>query len=161
MPVAISFNLKIKSGGQGAGGPMSPAYHFSRGPAPSAPFSSLLLPSVLALVCAWAVLPAFVGSTHPTCCDSDFCWKIDTCLKCKPGPSNGGGGPQITSFEERKCTRGEYARENVRGENCLIILLKEERRYTRITLGFCSQGIERFIYGDRGVFVCGGRGVFF
>ena len=81
MPVAISFNLKIRSSGRGAGGPESSAYHVSRGPAPSAPFSSLSLPSVLALVCAWAVLPAFVGSTHPACCDSDFRRKTDSCLK--------------------------------------------------------------------------------
>ena len=38
-------------------------------------------------------------------------------------------------------------------ESCLIILLKEERRYTRITLGFRSQGVEQFVRGDRGMFV--------
>ena len=56
---------------------------------------------------------------------------------CKPGPRNGGGGPQTISFVERVCKR----------ESCLIILLKDERRYTRITLGFRSQGVEQFVRG--------------
>ena len=34
--------------------------------------------------------------------------------------------------------------ENVQRESCLIILLKDESRYTRITLGFRSQGVEQF-----------------
>ena len=38
-------------------------------------------------------------------------------------------------------------------ESCLIILLKGERRYTRIALGFRSQGVEQFVRGDRGMFV--------
>ena len=51
-------------------------------------------------------------------------------------------------------------REGVQGEkalreSCLIILLREERRYTRITLGFRSQGVEQFVRGDRGMFVRG------
>ena len=40
-------------------------------------------------------------------------------------------------------------------ESCLIILLKGERRYTRITLGFRSQGVEQFVRGYRGMFVRG------
>ena len=70
-------------------------------------------------------------------------------ILCKPGPRDGDGGPQTTSpwfyFEERMCKR----------ESCLIILLREERRYTRITLGFRSQGVEQFVRGDRGMFVRG------
>ena len=49
MPVAVSFNLKIRPS----------AYHISRGRA-SGTFSFLLLPSALAPVCGWAEPPAFV-----------------------------------------------------------------------------------------------------
>ena len=36
--------------------------------------------------------------------------------------------------------------------SCLIILLREERRYTRITLWFHSQGVEQFVREGRGMF---------
>ena len=68
--------------------------------------------------------------------------------RCKPGPRDGGGGPQTIPFVKRECTK----RENAQRESCLIIILKEERRYTRITLGFRSQGVEQFVRGDRGMF---------
>ena len=71
MPVATSSNFKTRRS----------AYHVSRGFAPPEPRSFLSLPSVLALVCAWAVLPAFIGSTHPACYDSDFHQRSDSCLK--------------------------------------------------------------------------------
>ena len=71
MPVAVSFNLRIGSS----------AYRVSRGPAPPEPLSSLSLPSALALVCAWVVLPASVGSAHPACRDSDYRQKAGSCLE--------------------------------------------------------------------------------
>ena len=49
------------------------------------------------------------------------------------------------SFVERVCKR----------ESCLIILLKDKRRYTRITLAFRSQGVEQFVRGDGGMSVRG------
>ena len=36
--------------------------------------------------------------------------------------------------------------------SCLIILLREEGGYTRITLGFRSQGVEQFMREGRGMF---------
>ena len=74
---------------------------------------------------------------------------------CKPGPRNGGGGPQTMLFV-KSVYEERVRKESVRlRESCLIILLKEERRYTRITLGFRSQGVEQFVRGDRGMFVRG------
>ena len=59
---------------------------------------------------------------------------------------------QYRSWRER-VRRESAQRENAQRESCLIILLKEERRYTRITLGSRSQGVEQFVRGDRGTFV--------
>ena len=71
MPVAVSSNFKTRPS----------AYHVFRSFAPPGPRSFLSIPSILALVCAWVVLPAFVGSTHPACYGSDFHQRTDSCLK--------------------------------------------------------------------------------
>ena len=47
------------------------------------------------------------------------------------------------SFEERECAK-RVRRER---ESYLVILLKDGRRYTRITLGLRSQGVEQFVRG--------------
>ena len=47
--------------------------------------------------------------------------KTDSLDRCKPGPRNGGGGPQTMSFVERVCKK----------ENYLIILLKDRREDTQ------------------------------
>ena len=57
--------------------------------------------------------------------------------QCKPGP-------RVEVEVHKQCRRrmlGVYE-ENVR---CLIILLWAVRRYTGITLGFRSQGVEQFV----------------
>ena len=59
---------------------------------------------------------------------------------------------QYRSWRE-SAQRESAQRESAQRESCLIILLKEERRYTRITLGFRSQGVEQFVCGDKGMFV--------
>ena len=70
MPVAVSFNLKIRS--------ESSAYHVSRSPSPPVPFPLL---SAHALLCTWAVLPAFAGSIHLSGYGSGIHRKTDSCLK--------------------------------------------------------------------------------
>ena len=71
---------------------------------------------------------------------------------------------EVRRQRRRGSLRGERVRkERVRKrESCLIMLLREERRYTRITLGFRSQGVEQFIHEGKGMFVREGniRGMF-
>ena len=54
---------------------------------------------------------------------------------------------EVHRQRRRGSLRGERVREERvrKRESCLIILLGEERRYTGITVGFRSQGVEQFV----------------